>query len=132
MSNKTDSLTYERAIEILRYEPETGVLMKKLKNGAWRICGHKPTHNAGYGQVRVDGDVYLTHRLIWLLTYSSWPEHEIDHIDRDRMNNRISNLRSVTTAENQHNAGLRRNNQSGYPGVCFHKPTKINMWLISG
>lgn len=122
-SKKTDGLTYERAIEIFRYDGETGVLERRLKNGEWRLCGHKPIHGDGYGMVGIDGKVYLTHRVIWLLVHKAWPENAIDHIDRNPMNNKISNLREVSKAENQHNADLRRDNSSGYIGVSFHKCT---------
>lgn len=115
-----DELNYERAIEVLRYNAENGVLERKLKSGRWKICGHKPICN-GYGHVKIDGKMYLTHRLVWLLVHGTWPEHEIDHIDRDPMNNRIENLRPTTPSENCHNQGLRSNNSSGYPGVCFDK-----------
>lgn len=120
LSKKTDALTYERAIEIFRYDGETGVLERKLKNGEWRVCGDKPNSH-GYGQVWVDGKMYKTHRLVWLLVYGVRPEHEIDHIDRNPMNNKIENLRAASPSENQHNQGMRRNNTSGYPGVYFNK-----------
>lgn len=45
---KTNELTYERAIEILRYDAETGVLERKINNGEWRVCGNRPIHSAGY------------------------------------------------------------------------------------
>lgn len=51
MSKKTGSLTYERAIEILQYDAENGVLMRKLKTEEWRICGNKPTRSDGRGVV---------------------------------------------------------------------------------
>lgn len=122
MSKKEVGLPYERAIELFKYDAETGVLERKLKNGEWRVCGHKP-NNHGYGRVRIGGKKYFTHRLAWLLTYGSWPEHEIDHISRDKLDNRLENLRVATRAENQHNHGLRRDNSSGYPGVSFNRPT---------
>lgn len=117
----TKELTQERARDLLRYDAETGILMRKLKSGRWKICGNKPTHNDEYGQVNIDGRMYLTHRLIWLLLYGAWPENEIDHIDRDPMNNRINNLRIVTRTENMHNRNKQTNNSSGYPGVYFNK-----------
>lgn len=113
-------LTYERAIELFRYDGVNGVLMRKLKSGRWKVCGDTSNHSHGYGYVRVDGKSYLAHRLVWLLVYREWPD-EIDHIDRDRMNNRLNNLRAVTRNENMHNQRMSKNNSSGYPGVCFHK-----------
>lgn len=117
--SKIDSLTYERATEIFRYDAENGVLERKLPSGRWRACGDKPNCN-GYGQVKMDGKPYFTHRLIWLLAYGEWPEF-IDHINRNKLDNRLENLRAVTRTENQHNHGLRKNNTSGYIGVYFHK-----------
>lgn len=129
---KFDGLTYEKSIEIFRYEPETGVLERKLKSGRWKVCGDKPTHSDGYGRVGIDGERYLAHRLIWLLTYGEWPENEIDHLDRDSLNNKIENLRVATRLENQHNQGVRKNNTSGYPGVHFHKQSNKYMAYING
>lgn len=123
MSKKEAGLSYERAIEIFRYDAENGLLERKLKSGRWKTCGHKADCH-GYGVVRVDGKNHKAHRLVWLLTYGEWPEHEIDHLDRNRMNNRISNLRAVTTAENGHNRRMSNNNSSGYPGVSFNKQHK--------
>jgi len=117
---KTDELTYERAIEVLRYDPESGVLERKLPSGEWRVCGHRPTC-LGYGYVKVAGKRYLSHRLIWLLVNGAWPAHDIDHIDRDKMNNRLENLRAVTRTENQHNHGIHSDNASGYLGVSFQQ-----------
>ena len=48
------------------------------------------------------------------------PEKEVDHINRNRADNRISNLRLVSSTENKHNTGLRKNNRSGCSGVCFN------------
>lgn len=117
-------LTQEQVREIFDYDAENGVLIRKFRNGCPynKPTGHKPASH-GYGQVQIDGKMYLTHRVIWLWHTGSWPEHEIDHIDRDPMNNRIENLRSITRSENMQNTGLHRDNSSGYPGVSFHKRT---------
>lgn len=117
MSNE---LTYARAIEILRYDAQNGVLERKLSNGKWQICGDRPRRSDGRGRVNVDGKVYLAHRLVWLLVHGYMPEF-IDHIDRNPMNNKISNLREATLSENQHNREMHKNNSSGYPGVSFFK-----------
>lgn len=118
-------LTQERVRELFDYDGENGILIRK-KDWYGRIvnqpCGIKPNRN-GYGQVKIDGKTYLPHRIIWLWHKGYLPEF-IDHWDRDRMNNRIENLRPATRAENGHNHGLHRDNTSGYPGVYFYKPRK--------
>jgi hypothetical protein len=59
------------------------------------------------------------HRVIWALEYGRWPDGQIDHIDGDRANNRISNLRDVSQAENTRNAARPHLNTTGRIGVSF-------------
>lgn len=120
-----DDLSQERVREEFDYDYDAGCLIRKEDQYGRivnRSCGHKPDAN-GYGQVRIDGKTYKTHRIIWLWHYGSWPDGEIDHRDQNKMNNRIENLRDATRSDNQHNLGMYSNNSSGYPGVSFHKHT---------
>lgn len=71
------------------------------------------------------GNVY-THRAVWLLGTGSWPPNDIDHIDGNRQNNRLSNLRSVTAKQNHENRATSSNNTSGFPGVYW--VTKRKRW----
>lgn len=74
--------------------------------------------NSGYYQVRVEGRLTLVHRVIWELFYGDIPEDMIiDHIDRDKLNNDIQNLRLVTKAGNNRNQKLRADSSSGVVGV---------------
>lgn len=119
------ALTQAQVRELFDYGEENGVLIRKRTRAGnpWnKPCGNKPTAH-GYGQVNIDGNMYLTHRIIWLWYYGTWPR-EIDHLDRNPMNNRIVNLRTASKAVNQHNRGIQRNNSSGYPGVCWNKQKK--------
>lgn len=102
------------------YDAESGILFKKFKSGKQKPCGHKPVCN-GYGRIGINGINYLTHRIIWLWYYGAWPKYEIDHIDRDRMNNRIENLEDADRNQNMHNQGIRKNNTTGYPGVSWRE-----------
>jgi hypothetical protein len=74
----------------------------------------------GYIRVGVGGELFLAHRLAWFYVHGEWPS-EIDHIDRNRANNAISNLRSVTTSQNRQNSGLSRRSTSGVSGVSWDK-----------
>lgn len=132
MPGYKNDLTQERVKELFDYDAENGWLIRKKDNHGRivnRPCGIKPNHH-GYGPLTIDGNTYHVHRVIWLWHKGEWPENDIDHIDRDRMNNRIENLRPATRQENLHNIGMNRNNSSGYPGVCFHKPTNKFMARI--
>ena len=123
----TPPLTAERAREVLEYIPETGQLFWLWRDNARRSWN---TRYAGqeafrvtdrYRQGRIDGHPYYAHRVIWLIMTGDWPEGDIEHIDRDRTNNRWKNLRDTSHAENMHNAGMFSTNTSGVKGVCWSK-----------
>jgi len=78
--------------------------------------------NTGYVVIGVDSKRYLAHRLVFLLHHGYMPQ-EVDHIDGDRANNRIENLRAATRKQNQYNAALRTSNTSGVKGVYWYKQT---------
>lgn len=78
---------------------------------------HKQT---GYIHTKINNESYTLHRLIWKWWYGNDPE-QIDHIDRNRTNNRIINLRSVSQAQNAKNKGIYKNNKSGFSGVDAYK-----------
>lgn len=105
------------------YDPETGVLLWKQnfhKNRIGKVAGG--TTQEGYRSVRIDGQTYCVHRIAWAYVHGVWPTLEIDHINRDRADNRIANLRQVTTAENQHNQAFTgRKGTSPLLGAHFNK-----------
>jgi hypothetical protein len=72
------------------------------------------------------GKVWKVHRLIFMLVHGYLPK-EIDHINGDRSDNRIENLREVSRSENQYNKSAQRN-RSGYRGVSWHEKTK--KWAV--
>lgn len=133
-------LTKEQASEYFAYNAETGTLSFKergketFSNKALyaqhlkrigKIAGK--TNAEGYRQVRVGHKTYSEHRIAWLLTYGylpKFPEFEIDHINGNRSDNRISNLRVVTRSQNQRNAGIPVTNKSGVRGVFWDKVNK--------
>ena len=103
----------------LSYNPATGIISR---NG-------KPAGNIskyGYLRIGVGKKSYQAHRLAWYLHHGFWPKEFLDHIDRNKLNNRIDNLREATKQENGMNLDLRRNNTSGYQGVSNHK--QRNLW----
>lgn len=122
-------LTYERANELLRYEPETGKLYWKVNRGTRGKAGHEAGHvtflsGIPYIQIGVDGALYSTHRVAWLLHFGKWPEGDIDHINGNGLDNRITNLRDVSRSMNLRNRRRSCNNTSGCIGVHWHKPRR--------
>lgn len=81
----------------------------------------------GYIKICVDYKQYWLHRIIFLMHYGYLP-NKIDHKDRDRLNNRIENLRDATDSVNSINKGVQSNNTSGQPGVSFSKA--VGKWHV--
>ena len=117
------SIEYLR--ERLVYNPVTGRLMwryhdamPKKWNARWAENEAFATkHNEGYRQGKIDGTTYLAHRVAFAVYYGHWPVDMIDHINGDKADNRIANLREATNSENQSNRPKPKNNTSGFKGV---------------
>lgn len=137
-------LTFAEISKLLKYDPETGKLFWLER--PIQFCSSEPEAkrwNAnfsgreafatrdkyGYFKGAVLGRHFLAHRVCWLMYYGSWPMHTIDHINGIKTDNRIGNLRDVTTAENQKNQPTRLNNTSGFRGVYWNK--NMEKWQSS-
>ena len=116
-----------KIIEVLdcfvSYNPETGDFLwirdkarsKKGSQVGW-MCGE------GYRRTKFNGKTIFLHRLAWeCVNGIALGEMEIDHIDGNRSNNKISNLRPATKSQNMHNSKIRKNNNSGVKGVNWCK-----------
>lgn len=77
----------------------------------------------GYLHTKIGLKFYRVHRLIFAMHKGYFPLL-VDHIDRNKLNNKIENLREATKSENNINSGFKKNNTSGYKGVYFHKQTQ--------
>jgi hypothetical protein len=116
------------------YEPATGALKWK-KRTHWRMrddlqAGTMAKH--GYREIMFGGKKYYVHRIAWAMTYGEWPS-EIDHINRDRLDNRLANLRQVTSSQNKQNRRIQSNNTSGHPGVVYHRASGLwHVWIKRG
>jgi len=121
-----DLITVEEARQLFSYNPNTGDLTWRVNRGARARAGNAAGWENGEGYLRtsVNRKRYLTHRLAWLVHYGSWPQDFIDHINGDRSDNRLVNLREASRAENGRNRGANRNNTSGYKGVSWHKSSR--------
>ncbi len=80
-------------------------------------------HSSGYWHICIKQKLYKTHRLIFLYHYKYLPK-EIDHIDRNKLNNRIENLREATHSQNMLNRKKHKTNKSGYKGVSWYSGNK--------
>jgi len=122
--NSRNDLTQEMVKDHLYYCPKTGVFLRiKVGRRAPQLFG-KPAGGIGkdgYLMILILGHIYPAHRLAWLYIYGQFPTHFIDHINRDRQDNRLANLREATRSENAMNAGMWSHNSSGVKGVSWSK-----------
>ena len=124
-------LTQEALKNILHYEPDTGIFTWKENKGARAKIGNRAGGidcgtRSGYRRVKVNGCIYLEHRLIFLYINGMFPINQVDHINHVRDDNRWINLRLATNTENSKNNKQRVDNTSGSVGVIWHKG--INKW----
>jgi len=115
--------------EVLTYNPLTGKLFWKMRVGArgfpGQEAGHFDSHH-GYMNVQVKGRGYRSHRVAWLLYYGDWPEGQIDHINGNKVDNRIVNLRDVTQRQNLFNKPPYTKTTSRFKGVSYRADN--NTW----
>ena len=136
--------------QLMRYDPETGKLFWKERSvdlfnaterrSADHACAQWNSRFAdkeaftsgdgkGYRSGTIFGKIYSAHRIIWALSKGEWPDGPMDHINGIRDDNKILNLRVVTSRENSMNRGLRSDNSSGSTGVYFSRNSK--KWIAS-
>lgn len=128
--DKESLLTQTRLKEVLDYNPTTGEFVR-TKGGRGRqvnkVTGCQTS--AGYIVIGVDNEVYYAHRLAWLYVHGYFPKGEksqLDHIDGDKSNNRLVNLKECNGSENMRNKKMYSNNPSGVNGVNFREIVQLS------
>jgi hypothetical protein len=113
-------ITAKQAHDLFEYD--NGILYrKKTKTKAGRTKG-----TAKYDSVSVNNKRYYSHRIIWLMHKGEWPKDQIDHINMDKWDNRIENLREVSPELNNHNINKpRKTNKLGVLGVVEYIPGRF-------
>ncbi len=128
--------------DLLQYNPKTGQLIwkergaefftKKSLHASWnKRCAGKPafsSFNKGYLVGNFCGSNVSAHRVVWKMINGDEPD-EIDHINGDRSDNRIENLRGCSRIENGRNLKSNKSNTSGAMGVSFHKSGKWRAYI---
>lgn len=113
----------QRLNELCDYSPETGLIRWKVnerKRRAGQVVG--TLNKAGYLVCSIDGNLFYVHRIAWAICNGSIDhELQIDHINGDRADNRISNLRICDNAQNNWNKGVSKANSSGFKGAFLDK-----------
>ena len=119
-------LELEKLELILDYNADTGEFkwtsFNSRNTNKGKIAGTKLSNK--YIRIFIYGKLYQAHRLAWYMYYGKEPEHGLDHIDGDKHNNAIGNLRDVPQSSNAKNSSLSKSNSSGFTGVTFMRKSK--------
>lgn len=105
--SKEQLLSAERARELFHYDPETGLLTWKTRYSPFSrvrigaVAGRMD--HKGYRTVTIKSYEYFIHRVIWLMVTGEWPKFSVDHINGNRVDNRLANLRDIPHVMNMHN-----------------------------
>lgn len=123
------SLNYMTLKRVLDYNQDTGDFYWKIDISRAMGAGSKAgTTSFGYKVIAIHGISYFAHRLAWFYIYSNWPMGIIDHIDRNRANNAIANLRDTNYSVNNSNKPVSQSSISGHKGVYYNKPN--GAWYV--
>lgn len=145
-------ITQEYLKEALNYDEDTGVFTWRLDRPDYHFSDQRSRNSwlrniskslvAGslrrptkrnpkqYIKIGLGGKLYSAHRLAWLYVYGEWPSEDLDHINQDTTDNRISNLRLSKDKLNHRNRGKYKNNTSGVTGISWNK--RIGKWQAAG
>ena len=132
------SITQEQVKALFDYRDD-GELIRKIPTSgphgaAGLVVGFtlKDTNRPDkmYKATKIGGQHFCIHRLIWVWHHGDWPE-QLDHIDRNTLNNRIENLRAASASKNMMNRKMFTSNTSGCPGVSWHKLQKKWMAYVN-
>lgn len=129
MRLNTNTLPSQKRLrELFNYDPETGIVTRRMavsvKCRAGDVVGHREAR--GYVHTTVDWRPIRLHQLIWIYVHGRI-DGEIDHVNGDKSDNRLSNLRPANRSQNMSNKPLDRRNKSGFKGVHWSK--KDRCWV---
>lgn len=122
-------ITQKRLKEVLHYDPDTGIFKSIIGRKGIKCIGAELGHIGRYVKIAIDKKRYYAHRLAFLYIEGYFPENDVDHIDRDKLNNKWSNLREVSRRCNLRNCDIRETNKSGITGVSWSKEKRL--WVAS-
>lgn len=121
MAKRTFEASYLK--ELLSYDPETGEFAWRANTTNSRVAAGSiagTVNRGGYRQISIKNSLYYAHRLAWLWVNGRWPTMVIDHVNGNRSDNRIANLREANARQNV--ANKRSTNRLGVRGVFLHEP----------
>lgn len=134
-----DEIIAARVRELLHYDPTTGIFTRKIRTAQRHKVGDRADfmivggNSEGYRRVSFDSERYLAHRVVWLYVHGKWPQLDIDHINGDKGDNRLENLREVDRSTNLQNLHVaKKTNRTGFLGVNLHTPGRYVAKIQTG
>lgn len=114
---------HQELLSVLDYDPSTGKFYWKVRPARKIQIGDEAgyKHSEGYIAISYKNVTYFAHVLAWFYVHGTWPANLIDHENRIRTDNRISNLRQATNSTNAHNMAKHRDNVCGFKGVAQNR-----------
>jgi hypothetical protein len=119
MRRSYKDLSHDEVVEFLDYDPLSGLFRWKKSTSNRAPVGSLAgsSRGLGYLAIQLNGALCYSHRLAWFYIYKRWPAFDTDHINLDKRDNRIANLREASRAQNKWNIGPLSNNKSGAKGI---------------
>jgi hypothetical protein len=112
----------EELKELFQYDQETGWLIRKIGMGSRARAGERAGYSRckGYRKIQIQGRQLFEHRVIWAIMHGSWPINQIDHVNGDKGDNRLENLREATQEQNLANRRVRKDSLTGMKGIRWN------------
>jgi hypothetical protein len=116
-------ISQELVKALFEYNPDTGIFIRKLTTGSKAKAGSVAgiLNDVGYLELSINSYRYRAHRIAWLYCFGEFPSGQLDHIDGNKSNNALDNLREATNKENAYNKSISVLNTTGYKGVSLDK-----------
>lgn len=127
------NVTADKLREILSYDPETGLFRWRISPSANVVVGaNAGTLNRASNRhyITINNVMHRRSRLAWLYVHGEWPRFVIDHINSNPQDDRIANLRDVTSTLNAQNTQRpKKNNKYGFRGVERRRTGRYSAYI---